>query len=103
MDSTIASLAAETKSISLDITGFQSRVMGLEQCITVVEDNLNTMQEWDQDLLFIRSKLNDLKERSCMDNIHFFGFPENMEGSDVQAFLQNTLPMLTGLTFDSPL
>ncbi|KAJ1117723.1 hypothetical protein NDU88_005920 [Pleurodeles waltl] len=31
MDSTISSLVAETKSIRLDIVGFQSRVTGLEQ------------------------------------------------------------------------
>ncbi|KAJ1110439.1 hypothetical protein NDU88_007790 [Pleurodeles waltl] len=37
MDNTMASLTAETKSICLDIAGFQSRMMGLEQRVTMVE------------------------------------------------------------------
>ncbi|KAJ1217258.1 hypothetical protein NDU88_004853 [Pleurodeles waltl] len=37
MDNAMASLTAETKSISLDIARFQSRVTGLEQRVTTVE------------------------------------------------------------------
>ncbi|KAJ1193502.1 hypothetical protein NDU88_002799 [Pleurodeles waltl] len=83
IDSTVSSLAAETKSICLDIAGFQSRVMGLEQLVIAVEDDVNTMPKRDQYLLFLCSKFNDLEHRSCRENSHFFGFPENMEGSDV--------------------
>ncbi|KAJ1210531.1 hypothetical protein NDU88_005894 [Pleurodeles waltl] len=38
MDSTISTLAAETKSMCLDIAGFQSRVSDLEQRVVAVED-----------------------------------------------------------------
>ncbi|KAJ1123265.1 hypothetical protein NDU88_001738 [Pleurodeles waltl] len=37
MDSAMVSLTAETKSIRLDIAGFQTRVLGLEQQVTTVE------------------------------------------------------------------
>ncbi|KAJ1198276.1 hypothetical protein NDU88_002118 [Pleurodeles waltl] len=45
IDSNIFALTAETKSIRLDIMGFQNRMMGLEQCVTEMEECLNTLQE----------------------------------------------------------
>ncbi|KAJ1168811.1 hypothetical protein NDU88_000724 [Pleurodeles waltl] len=94
MDSTIPVLAAETKSICLEITGSQSKVSeaGLKQRVTAVEDHLNTIPKQDQELLFLRSKLIDLEDRSRRDNVRFFGFPEHIEGTNIQAFLQETLP-----------
>ncbi|KAJ1177721.1 hypothetical protein NDU88_002973 [Pleurodeles waltl] len=103
MDSTISTLVAENKSICLDIADFQSRVSDLEQRVIALEDHLHTMPEQGQELLFLRSKLIDLENRSCRDNVCFFGFPEHIEGTDIQAFLKTTLPTLTGLSFDSPL
>ncbi|KAJ1106177.1 hypothetical protein NDU88_003580 [Pleurodeles waltl] len=102
MDSKISTLAAETKSICLDIAGFQSRVAGLEERVAAVED-LNTIPEWDQELLFLRSKLIDSEARSRRDNVSFFGFTEHIEETDIQAFLKKTLSTLTGLSFDPPL
>ncbi|KAJ1198689.1 hypothetical protein NDU88_002528 [Pleurodeles waltl] len=64
IDSTIPTLAAETKSMRLDIAGFQSRVSHLEQHVIAVEANLNTISEWDQELLFLCSKLIDLEDRN---------------------------------------
>ncbi|KAJ1211096.1 hypothetical protein NDU88_006457 [Pleurodeles waltl] len=64
MDSTISTLAAETKSIRLDIAGFQSKVSDLEQRVIAVEDQLNTVPKRDQELLFLCSKLSDLEDRS---------------------------------------
>ncbi|KAJ1175400.1 hypothetical protein NDU88_000688 [Pleurodeles waltl] len=88
MNSTISTLAAENKSIRLDIAGFKSRVSGLEQRAAAVEDHLNTIPEWDQELLFLCSKLINLEDRSCRDNVRFFGFPEHIEGTDIQAFIK---------------
>ncbi|KAJ1113916.1 hypothetical protein NDU88_002156 [Pleurodeles waltl] len=68
-----------------------------------MDDHLNTMPERDQELLFLCSKLIDLEDRSRRDNVRFFGFPENTEEMDIQAFLRKILPTLTGPTFDSPL
>ncbi|KAJ1100377.1 hypothetical protein NDU88_005463 [Pleurodeles waltl] len=48
MDCAITSLTAETKSMHLDIAGFQSLVMGLEQRVTTVKDHVNTTQDRDQ-------------------------------------------------------
>ncbi|KAJ1218537.1 hypothetical protein NDU88_006115 [Pleurodeles waltl] len=47
--------------------------------------------------------MTDLEDRSRRDNIRFLGFPKNIEGKDIHAFLQETLPKLTGITFDPPL
>ncbi|KAJ1101196.1 hypothetical protein NDU88_006268 [Pleurodeles waltl] len=103
MDSMMISLREDTKSMRLDIAGFQSRVTTLEQRVTTVETQAVLASDRDQELLYLRSKVIDLEGRSRRDNFCFLGFPEEIEGSDVQSFLKNTLPQLTGLTFDPPL
>ncbi|KAJ1170780.1 hypothetical protein NDU88_002652 [Pleurodeles waltl] len=62
MDSAISALASETKSIWLDIAGFQPRFSDRQQCVVTVEDHLNTALDRDRELLFLRSKLVDLEE-----------------------------------------
>ncbi|KAJ1123682.1 hypothetical protein NDU88_002150 [Pleurodeles waltl] len=99
MNAITCTLATETKSICLDIASFHSRVTGVEQPVTAMEDHLNTVPDQDQELLFLHSKLNDLEDRSCRDNV--FGFTEHIEGPNIQAFFQKILPTLTSLTFDS--
>ncbi|KAJ1119983.1 hypothetical protein NDU88_008166 [Pleurodeles waltl] len=42
MDNAMASLTVETKSIHLDIAGFQSRVTGLEQRMVTVETHVTS-------------------------------------------------------------
>ncbi|KAJ1118195.1 hypothetical protein NDU88_006390 [Pleurodeles waltl] len=86
-----------------DSASFQSWVTGLEHRIGTLETHVATIQDRDQDLLYLRSKITDLEERSRRDNIRLFGIPENEEGPDVQAFLSSVLPKLTLLTFDPPL
>ncbi|KAJ1122608.1 hypothetical protein NDU88_001093 [Pleurodeles waltl] len=103
MDSNISTLEAETKTIHLDIEGFQFRVSDLEQHVLALEDHLNTVPDQDWEFLFLCSKRIDLEERSRSDNVHFFGFPEHIEGTDNQAFLKETLPTLTGISFEPPL
>ncbi|KAJ1206205.1 hypothetical protein NDU88_001614 [Pleurodeles waltl] len=103
MDSAIASLTAETKSIRMDIASFQTRILGLEQRVLTVEVRASSFQDRDQELLFLRSKLTDLEDRSRRDNVRFLGFPENIEGEDLHGFLRDALPRMTGTTFDPPL
>ncbi|KAJ1150163.1 hypothetical protein NDU88_002960 [Pleurodeles waltl] len=85
MDSAMTSLTAEMKSMCLDIAGFQSRVTGREQQVTTMEDHINTAQDRDQELLYLRSKLTVLENRSHRD-ICFFGFPEHIKDCQ-KAFL----------------
>ncbi|KAJ1110259.1 hypothetical protein NDU88_007614 [Pleurodeles waltl] len=92
----------DTKSMRLDIAGFQSRVTTLEQRVTTVETQAVLTSDRDQELLYLCNKVIDLEDRSRRDNVRFLGFPEEIESVDVQSFLKNTLPQLTGLTFDSP-
>ncbi|KAJ1198513.1 hypothetical protein NDU88_002353 [Pleurodeles waltl] len=57
MDNAMASLTVETKSIHLDIAGFQSRVLGLEQRVSLVEAHATSSWDRDQELLYLHSKL----------------------------------------------
>ncbi|KAJ1194321.1 hypothetical protein NDU88_003610 [Pleurodeles waltl] len=92
MDSRMISLTEETKSMHLDFAGFQSRVTTLEQRVTAVETQATLTADRDQELLYL-----------CRDSVCFLGFPEEIEGADVQSFLKNILPQLTVLAFDPPL
>ncbi|KAJ1152714.1 hypothetical protein NDU88_005489 [Pleurodeles waltl] len=103
MEASISSLTLETKSMRSDIAVFQSRVIGLEHRMGTLEAHMTTVQDRDQDPLYLWSKITDLEDRSQRDNIRLFGFPENEKGSDIQAFLGSVLPKLTSLTFDPPL
>ncbi|KAJ1088809.1 hypothetical protein NDU88_001964 [Pleurodeles waltl] len=103
MDSAMVSLTAETKSIRMEIASFQTRVLGLEQRVSTVEARASSFQDRDQELLFLRSKLTDLEDKSRRDNVRFLGFPENIEGKDLHGFLQDVLPRITGTAFDPPL
>ncbi|KAJ1155876.1 hypothetical protein NDU88_008601 [Pleurodeles waltl] len=102
MDSAMASLTAETKSMRLDIAHFQTQVTGLEQRVTTVETRISSWVDRDQELLYLRSKLIDLEDRSRRDNVRFLGFRENIEGADIHYYLRETLPKLTGIIFDPP-
>ncbi|KAJ1159744.1 hypothetical protein NDU88_000249 [Pleurodeles waltl] len=87
----------------MEIASFQTRILGLEQRVSTVEAHASSFQDRDQELLFLRSKLTDLEDRSRRDNVCFLGFPENNEGEDLHGFLRETLPSLTGITFEPPL
>ncbi|KAJ1126874.1 hypothetical protein NDU88_005280 [Pleurodeles waltl] len=100
MDASISSLILETKSLRSDIASFQSRVTELEHHVGTLETHMSTIQDRDQDLSYLRSKVTDLEDRSRRDNIRLFGIPENEEGPDVQAFLSSVIPKLTSLSFD---
>ncbi|KAJ1181346.1 hypothetical protein NDU88_006554 [Pleurodeles waltl] len=73
MDASITSLTLETKSMRSDIAGFQSRVTGLEQCMGSLEAQDIVPQDRDQDLLYLRSKITDMEDRSRRDNIRLLG------------------------------
>ncbi|KAJ1149409.1 hypothetical protein NDU88_002219 [Pleurodeles waltl] len=103
MDASISSLTLETKSMRSDIAGFQSRVAGLEHRMETLETHVAKVQDRDQDLLYLRSKITDLEDRSRRDNVRLFEIPENEEGPDVQVFLSSILPKLTSLTFEPAL
>ncbi|KAJ1163147.1 hypothetical protein NDU88_003610 [Pleurodeles waltl] len=88
MDSAMNSLTAETKSMRLDIAGFQTQVSGLDQRVTTVESQVASWVDRDQELLHLHSKLIDLEDRSHRNNIRLLGFPENVEGVDIYSYLR---------------
>ncbi|KAJ1163063.1 hypothetical protein NDU88_003526 [Pleurodeles waltl] len=88
MDSAMATLTAETKSMLLDIAGLQSQVTGLDQRVTSVETHIAFWVDRDQELLYFCSKLIDLEDRSRTDNVRFLGFPENIEDTDIHSYLR---------------
>ncbi|KAJ1082456.1 hypothetical protein NDU88_002624 [Pleurodeles waltl] len=103
MNSAMVLMTAETKTIRTEIIRFQTCVLGREQRVSKVEAHASSFQDRDQELLFLRSKLTDLEDRSRTDNVRFVGFPEHMEGEDLHRFLRDMLPRLTGITFEPPL
>ncbi|KAJ1150296.1 hypothetical protein NDU88_003091 [Pleurodeles waltl] len=99
MDASITSLTLETKSMRSEIASFQSRVTGLEQRMGSLEAQATVSRDRNQDLLYLRSKLTDMEDRSRRDNICLHGIPENEEGMNMQAFFELHPPKtdLTGL------
>ncbi|KAJ1138727.1 hypothetical protein NDU88_005108 [Pleurodeles waltl] len=87
----------------LEIAGFQSQISGLDHRVAAVESQVVSQTDRDQELLYLRSKLSDLEDRSRRNNIRFLGFPEGIEGTDILSYLRDTLPKLADITFDPPL
>ncbi|KAJ1082397.1 hypothetical protein NDU88_002565 [Pleurodeles waltl] len=103
MDNAMVALTAETRSIRLEIAGFQSQISRLDHRVAAVESQVALQTDRDQELLHLRSKLTDLEDRSCRNNICFLGFPEGIEGTDILSYLRYMLPKLADTTFDPPL
>ncbi|KAJ1125505.1 hypothetical protein NDU88_003934 [Pleurodeles waltl] len=103
IDSRMISLTEETKSMRLDIAGFQSRVATLELRVMTVEAQATLTVDRDQELLYTFAARSSILKTSRRDNVRFLGFPEEIEGRDAQSFLKNILPQITGLTFDPSL
>ncbi|KAJ1163447.1 hypothetical protein NDU88_003905 [Pleurodeles waltl] len=99
----MVALTAETRSMHLEIAGVQSQISGLDHRVTAVETQVASWTDRDQELLHLHSKLTDLEDTSCRNNIRLLGFPEGIEGADILSYLRNTLPKLTDTTFDPPL
>ncbi|KAJ1084817.1 hypothetical protein NDU88_004963 [Pleurodeles waltl] len=102
MDFTIATLAAETKSISLDIAGFQYRVSDLEQRVVAVKEHHNTVP--DRDRNFSSSTVSSWTWRTGASGTMYIcmAFRSTLKGMDIQAFFKETLPTLMGISFDPP-
>ncbi|KAJ1100526.1 hypothetical protein NDU88_005608 [Pleurodeles waltl] len=103
MDTAMSALTAETRSMRLEIAGFQSQISGLDHRVAAVESQVVLQTNRDQELLYLRSKLTDLEDRSRRNNVRFLGFPEGIEGTDILSYLRDTLPKLADITFDPPL
>ncbi|KAJ1215025.1 hypothetical protein NDU88_002635 [Pleurodeles waltl] len=103
MDNAMVALTAETRSIRLDLAGFQSQMSGLDQRVTTVETQVASWTDRDLELSHLRSKLTDLEDRSRRNNVRLLGFQEGVEGADIISYLRDILPKLTDTTFDPPL
>ncbi|KAJ1196927.1 hypothetical protein NDU88_000790 [Pleurodeles waltl] len=103
MDNAMVALTAETRSMRLEIAGFHSQISGLDQRVTTVEAQAAYWTNRDQELLDLRSRLTDLEDRSCRNNICLLGIPEGTEGADIPSYQRDMLPKLTNTTFDPPL
>ncbi|KAJ1187031.1 hypothetical protein NDU88_003810 [Pleurodeles waltl] len=103
MDNAMVALTAETRSMRLEIAGFQSQISGLDHRVAAVESPVALQTDRDQELFHLRSKLTDLEDRSRRNNICFLGFPEGIEGTDILSYLRDTLPKLADTTFEPPL
>ncbi|KAJ1161825.1 hypothetical protein NDU88_002306 [Pleurodeles waltl] len=86
MDSARVALTAETRSMRLDIAGFQSQISGLDQRVATVETQVASWTDRDQELLHLHSKLIDVEDRSCRNNVRLLGFLEGIEGEDMFSY-----------------
>ncbi|KAJ1163772.1 hypothetical protein NDU88_004225 [Pleurodeles waltl] len=103
MDNALTALTTETRSMRLEIAGFQSQISGLDHRVAAVESQVVLQTERDQELLHPRRKLTDLEDRIRRNNVRFLGFPEGIEGTDILSYLRDTLPKLADITFAPPL
>ncbi|KAJ1143406.1 hypothetical protein NDU88_009715 [Pleurodeles waltl] len=103
MDNAMMALTAETRTMHLEIAGFQSQISGLDKRVTTVEAQAVSWANRYQELLHLRSRLTDLEDRSCRNNIRLLGISEGTEGADIPSYLRDMLPKLIDTTFDPPL
>ncbi|KAJ1141832.1 hypothetical protein NDU88_008160 [Pleurodeles waltl] len=103
MDNAMVALTAVTRSLRLELAGFQSQICGLDQRVTTVEAQAASWTNRDQEFLHLHNRLTDLEDRSCRNNIRLLGIPEGTEGADIPSYLRDILPKLTDTTFDPPL
>ncbi|KAJ1153008.1 hypothetical protein NDU88_005780 [Pleurodeles waltl] len=103
MDNAMTALTAETRSMRLEIAGFQSQISKLDHRVAAVESEVALQTDRDQELLYLRSKLTDLEDRSRRNKVSFLGFPKGIEGTDILSYLRDALPKLADTTFDPPL
>ncbi|KAJ1114066.1 hypothetical protein NDU88_002305 [Pleurodeles waltl] len=103
MDTAMTALTAETRSMRLEIAGFQSQISGLDHRVAAVESQVVLQTDRDQELLYLRSKLTDLEDRSRRNNVRILEFQEGIEGTDILSYLRDTLLKLADITFDPPL
>ncbi|KAJ1177190.1 hypothetical protein NDU88_002452 [Pleurodeles waltl] len=101
-----SSMAEPTQGATMNRILQEISAVGLkleDQRVTTVETRIASWVDRDKELLYLQSKLIDLEDRSRRDNVCFLGFPEIIEGEDAHPYLRETLPKLTGITFDPPL
>ncbi|KAJ1151581.1 hypothetical protein NDU88_004361 [Pleurodeles waltl] len=82
MDNAMVALTAETRSMRIDLAGFQSEILGLDQRVATVETQVASWTDRDLELSLLCSKLTDLEDRSRRSNVRLLGFPEGVEGAD---------------------
>ncbi|KAJ1166808.1 hypothetical protein NDU88_007204 [Pleurodeles waltl] len=87
MDNAMVALMAETRSMRLEIAGFQSQISGLDQQVTTVEAQAGSWTNRVQEHLHLRSRLTDLEDRSRTNNIRLLVIPEGTEGADIPSYL----------------
>ncbi|KAJ1162342.1 hypothetical protein NDU88_002810 [Pleurodeles waltl] len=102
MDLKITDLTVASSAISADIAGFRETGNALDQQLTAVEDQVATLPDQETELRSLRAKDTNLEDRSCRDNVCFFGVPDHIEGSDIKTFLKSLLPDLFGIEFSPP-
>ncbi|KAJ1185222.1 hypothetical protein NDU88_002016 [Pleurodeles waltl] len=64
MDQKITDLTIASSSICADIAGFRDTADALDQCLTMVEDQMATLPDQEIELRSLRAKVTDLEDRS---------------------------------------
>ncbi|KAL1264203.1 hypothetical protein QQF64_004558 [Cirrhinus molitorella] len=96
------------KEIRKATTSMESKLSALMERISDVEARVEFLEAYDRDLQsnpparkdeidVLRDKLMDMEDRSRRNNLRFVGIPEGSEGTDMEAFLEETLPQLLNI------
>ncbi|KAJ1165442.1 hypothetical protein NDU88_005870 [Pleurodeles waltl] len=80
MEEKTLDLIVEMKSIWADITGFHDKVEALDHCLSILEARIDLIPDRGLELRVLQDKIINPEDRSCRDNICFFGIPEKVEG-----------------------
>lgn len=95
---------ADVKEVKEQISGTRVRLDAAEDSISNLEDKAWTWI-WYQTAFLENANaqsLENLENRSRHNNLRITGLPEGIEGDDMVVFLEDFLPKLFKITFDSP-
>lgn len=102
-----APLSTQIASILIDFSLFKQDVQNLKDRTGANEERVSSLEDvvqplsatlWDRtgEMATLRTKIDDLENRLCRNNLRFVGFPERAEGSRPQKFLYTWLRDIFG-------
>lgn len=88
--------------IKVDIESHARRIEEAEGRISQTEDDVTTLQQkakrLEETIEMLSNKVQDQEDRARRSNVRLVGLPENTEGTDMCAFLEEWLPKTLGDT-----
>uniref|UniRef100_H3BAH7 L1 transposable element RRM domain-containing protein n=1 Tax=Latimeria chalumnae TaxID=7897 RepID=H3BAH7_LATCH len=97
----------DLQSLHSSVNNLGTKITAAEARISMIEDENRLRdtqsQHLQSQLSAAVSRIDDLENRSCRNNVRILGFPEGVEGNNPCTFLTKVLPDLLGLDSSDPL